>query len=50
MWIKIDGAGLEMDGAEAPRDVAGHCTTFQSRYRVKGNRIEDARQSKSNEY
>ena len=46
--LKMYVDGLTMDRAEAPCDVAGHCTTFQSRYRVKGNRIEDARQSKLN--
>ena len=36
-------AGLKLDRAEAPFEVAGHCTTFQNRYWVKGNRTENAR-------
>ena len=35
MRIKMCVDGLEMDDAEAPCDVAGHCKALQSRYLVR---------------
>lgn len=43
-------AALKVDRAEAPSDVAGHCTTFPNRDWVKGSRIENASQSELNDY